>query len=183
MNSRCIAALRFGEQNGHLGFPFTVPAGFVQMPGRMRPIIGRCNETMFHRVPMNVIHVGCKVVFVADGMLPIAGLPDTAFAFATVGFQVWWQTPREARFRKPKPVHKVKIILRQGPEHMHMIGQNADGDGFDRVMGRHVAIRCAEIVDIPNQCVRPPVIEAQRKDVCSARHIKTTIVRHASNIS
>lgn len=149
----------------------------------MRPVIRRNDEAVFDRVPMDVIHVCREVVFVAYGMFPIAGLPDAAFAFATVGFEVWWQTPREARFQKPEPVHKVKVILGQGPKQMNMIGQNAEGDGFDRVFGRHIAIRCAEMIDIPNQCVCPPVIQTQRKGVSSARHIETTIVRHPSNIS
>ena len=41
-----------------------------------------------------------------------------------------------------------------------MIGQNADGDGFDRVVGRYIAIGCAEMIDIPHQRVRRPVMRA-----------------------
>lgn len=149
----------------------------------MRPIIGRIDEAMFHRVPMDVIHVGGEIVFVPDGMFPITCLPDTAFALATVGFEVWRQAPGKAGFEKAKPVHKIKVILGQRPEHMDVIRQNADGDGFDRVSGRHVSPGRAEMIDIPNQCIRPPVIQTQREGVSSAGHIETTIVRHMSNIS
>ncbi len=138
---------------------------------------------MFHRVPVDVIHVRGEVVFIADGMFPIARLPDLAFAFATVGFQVWRQTSGEASFQKSQSVYEIEVVLGQGPEHMHMIGQNADSDGFDRMIVRHVAIRCAEMINVPNQCIRLPVMKTQREAVGSARHIETTIVRHISNIS
>jgi hypothetical protein len=36
---------------------------------------------MLDRVDMDIIHMTGKIVLVADGMLPIAPLPDAAFAF------------------------------------------------------------------------------------------------------
>src|SRR3546814_18103326 len=52
------------------------------MQRRIRPIHGPRDVSMFHRIEVAVIDVALQVVFVADQMLPIPPLPDTAFAFA-----------------------------------------------------------------------------------------------------
>jgi hypothetical protein len=50
------------------------------MERRKRPIPNPRNETMFDRVDMDVVDVTLEVALVANGMLPIAALPDAAFA-------------------------------------------------------------------------------------------------------
>ena len=47
----------------------------------MRPIADPCHQAMLHRVDVNIIDVTREIVRVANGMFPIAPLPD-----ATLGF-------------------------------------------------------------------------------------------------
>src|SRR6202047_1304740 len=51
------------------------------MERRIRPIADPRHNPMFYRVDMDIIHMTRQILLVADGMLPIAPLPDAAFAF------------------------------------------------------------------------------------------------------
>src|SRR6266436_9925026 len=48
---------------------------------RIRPIRYPRHKPMLDRVDMNVIDVSREIIVIANGMLPIAPLPDAAFAF------------------------------------------------------------------------------------------------------
>src|SRR3546814_19850508 len=56
--------------------------GHIPMQRRIRPIQGPRDVSMFHRIEGDVIDVALQVVFVADQILSIPPLPDTAFAFS-----------------------------------------------------------------------------------------------------
>ena len=47
----------------------------------MRPIPDPWHKPMLDRVDMDVIHMTREIVLIANGVLPVASLPDTAFAF------------------------------------------------------------------------------------------------------
>ena len=94
-----------------------------------------------------------------------------------------WQAPRETGLDQPQTVHKIAVAVRQGPEQMHVIGQDADRDCPDRIPGHYVSIGSAQRLNIPDERIGSPVMKAQRKGVSAARHIKTTITRHGRNIS
>src|ERR1700694_5734250 len=51
------------------------------MERRIGPIAGSRHEPMLDRVDMDVIHMTREIVLIANGMLPIAPLPDATFAF------------------------------------------------------------------------------------------------------
>jgi hypothetical protein len=51
------------------------------MKRRIRPISHQGDMSMFHWVEMNVIDVPREIRFVAQGVLPIAPLPDAALRF------------------------------------------------------------------------------------------------------
>ena len=51
------------------------------MERRIRPIADSRHEPMLDRVDMDVIHMTREIVLIANGVLPVASLPDTAFAF------------------------------------------------------------------------------------------------------
>jgi hypothetical protein len=79
---------------------------------------------MFDRVDVNVIDVARKIDFIANRMLPIASLPDTAFAFAgtTAGDRlVDVKLAGERRFDKPPARREIRIALRQRPDRVEMI--------------------------------------------------------------
>jgi hypothetical protein len=51
------------------------------MERRIRPIPDPWHEPMLDRVDMDVIDMTREIVLIANGTLPIAPLPDAAFAF------------------------------------------------------------------------------------------------------
>ena len=50
---------------------------------------------MFHRIEVDVVDVARKIIIVADGVLPIAALPDTLFAFGELAERGNAGRPRE----------------------------------------------------------------------------------------
>ena len=53
------------------------------MKRRIRPFPDSRHESMFHGIDMNIVDVSVKILFIANRMLPLATLPDTAFAFGS----------------------------------------------------------------------------------------------------
>ena len=51
------------------------------MERRIRPITDLRHKPVLDRVDVNVVDVTGEIVGIADGMFPMAPLPDTAFAF------------------------------------------------------------------------------------------------------
>ena len=45
----------------------------------VRPVGHALDPAMFHRVPMDVIHMALEVILVPNSVLPIAALPDPSF--------------------------------------------------------------------------------------------------------
>src|SRR5690348_1700352 len=56
------------------------PAGNTAAKGGMRPLRRVLDQTVLHRVEMNVFQLRCQIPVVADCVLPISPLPDAAFA-------------------------------------------------------------------------------------------------------
>lgn len=61
----------------------TAVVAFPLMPCRERPVVGVFDQSMFHRVPVDIVYMRVEVVMVADQMLPIAPLPDAALALSS----------------------------------------------------------------------------------------------------
>ena len=49
---------------------------------RKRPIRRVFHQTVLHRIEMRVVHVGCIIPLIADGVFPVSPLPDARFATA-----------------------------------------------------------------------------------------------------
>jgi hypothetical protein len=56
------------------------------MERRIRPIADSRHEPVLDRVDMDVIHMTREIVLIANGMFPIAPLPDATFAFGGTAF-------------------------------------------------------------------------------------------------
>src|SRR6202043_3355513 len=61
------------------------PLGHALTKRRMRPVCGIFHKTMLHRVEVGVVQVSRKVSIIADRVLPVPPLPNTAFATAGHG--------------------------------------------------------------------------------------------------
>jgi hypothetical protein len=89
--------------------------------------------TVLHRTEVNVIEVTHEVVLVAQRVLPIPPLPNTALAFGGAASRVPFdsrQTVREAAFDQAPAGGEIRIAIGQRPDCMQMIGK--DHGGFDR---------------------------------------------------
>jgi hypothetical protein len=52
----------------------------------MRPIFHLTDVPVFHRIEMNVIHMTLEILFVAQGVFPVAPLSDAALSLAGTAF-------------------------------------------------------------------------------------------------
>jgi hypothetical protein len=88
---------------------------------------------MFDRVEVDVIEVPGKIGLVAQGVLPITPLPNSALAFAGAARRdplAWGQTTREGAFDQAPTRGEIRIVLGQGPDHVQVTRQ--DHGGVDR---------------------------------------------------
>src|SRR5258705_11921805 len=79
------------------------------MKRRIRPIPDPRHIPMLDRVDMNVVDVTREIAFIANGMLPVAPLPDTAFTLGDTAVGnpfAGWEAARKRRFDQPPAVAK-----------------------------------------------------------------------------
>jgi hypothetical protein len=156
-------------------------AGHTATKRGMRPLRRVRDQTVLHRVEMNVIHMRREVPVVADRVLPVSPLPDTAFAPA--------RHDRRSRladaygFRKPfldraPTAGEIGIALRQGPQAVHMIGKHDPGVDVEWRAGADLPNHIPQRVDLCDQQVRPAVEQVRREEERSARNPIATIIWH-----
>ena len=97
----------------------------------MRPIDHARNMSMLYRIEVNVIDMPIEIGFVADGMLPITALPDSFLSFADFAGRARSRikTSRKATLDEIPTDRKIRI--RENPNCVKVIGQNADRYGLE----------------------------------------------------
>ena len=154
------------------------------MERRIRPVFRCCDEAMLHRVPVNVIDMAVEVVGVTDKMFPEAPLPDSALALSAASARVvrTGKRFRKTRFYEPPAHGIIMIVRRQAPDAMEVFRQDADGNGFERMAFRNLAIGRAQGVDVVGQKLRAPVDQIDREKEKAAGNEQTSVIWHAKII-
>ena len=86
--------------------------------------------TVLDRVAMNVVDMPRIVVITADHVFPVTPLPDAALAFFLPAVATPFsagQISREAGLDQSPALCKSRIVRRQCPYRMQMVGQDDDG--------------------------------------------------------
>ena len=86
---------------------------------------------VFDGVVMNVIHMPSPIVFVTNGVLPKAALPNGLFSFRLPGDGLdrlrAYASHAEKSFDTVPSAGVVVVILREGPKGVQVIGKDDDG--------------------------------------------------------
>jgi hypothetical protein len=105
---------------------------------------------MFDRIEVDIVGVLREILFIAQRTLPIAPLPNTAFALfrAACGpAPAGRQAPRGLRLDQPPAQCKISVAFRQHPDRMQMVRQDDDGFDVERTAPPNIAERLAQEVD------------------------------------
>ena len=87
---------------------------------------------MFHRVPVDVIHVRTEVGIIADKMFPVPALPYASFAMAATSRCVS-QRFGEMSFDQSQSFREIMIILRQTPDCVKVVGEKHPSDCLEGI--------------------------------------------------
>lgn len=141
------------------------------------------DQTVLDRVEMDVIEMAGEIPLVADCVLPIAALPDTAFAAAGHSRRSRFdgrQRLGERDLDRAPAAGEVGVAFWQAPQAMHVVGEHDPGIDTKRSAGSPNGV--AERIDVPNQKIRAPVQQIDREKEGSARDPVAAIVRHGQSM-
>jgi hypothetical protein len=91
---------------------------------------------MLHRIEVDVVDMPRQVGLVTDRVLPIAALPQSFLAFSDVSRRSrcrGWKSARNPGFDQIPARGKIRVILRQRPDGVQVIRQDADRNCLERV--------------------------------------------------
>ena len=134
--------------------------------------------TMFDRIEMNVIDMPRVVGIASNQMLPIAPLPDAALTlFLPAGRAPFRrrQVTREFRLDQRPALCKCRIIRRQGPYRMQMIGQDHDRIDMERMTPLDQSHGIPQDIDRVNQQGARPLRQIDSEKISAARNVVTPI--------
>jgi hypothetical protein len=126
----------------------------VAVKGTMRPIASARDQPMFHRIEMNVIDVAREVGIVADGVLPKAALPYAFFAsadFTPASLRIGRETAGEIVLYQAPAAGKIRVVGREGPNRVQVIGQDADRNRLEGVTSACSRVSAAKPLDVPHE--------------------------------
>jgi hypothetical protein len=89
------------------------------MKRAVRPIRDLGHVSMLDRIEMDVVHVPLQIPIVADGVLPITALPDSAFAtcrLACCAGHLSRETARKSAFDQAPAQGKIRVAIWQRPD-------------------------------------------------------------------
>ena len=146
----------------------------------MRPIGDARDVPMLHRIEMDIIDMALKIRVIANGMFPIAPLPDTFLSFAdfACGPRHWIKTSRKAALDQAPTYREIVIALRQRPKRVDVIGQDANGDSFKLATLLDCPIDLSQTVNLIEQQVARPFGENDREEECAAFDFGSYVSRH-----
>jgi hypothetical protein len=124
-----------------------------------------------------------EIDVVADGVLPIAALPDAFFPlchFADGARFGGRKSTRETRFKQALTYGVIGIAIRQLPQRVDVVGQDADRNSLERTSLFHLAIRAPQAFDVMDQQVATTVNERNRVEKRSAFDLEPSITGHLS---
>jgi hypothetical protein len=157
----------------------------IAMKTAMRPVGYTGYVSVLHGIEMNVIDMPFEVRFVAYGVLPIAALPNAFFSLGKLAFRPCPRvdTARKTTLDQAPARGEISIAFRKYPDRMDMIGQDTDGDGFERSTFLNEAISLPQAVNLVHKKVARSIRENDRKEECAAVDLRSSVLRHDAIIS
>src|SRR5262245_19063874 len=119
------------------------------MKAAVRPVAHLRNVAVLDWIEMNVVDMTLKVFIIADGVLPIASLPNTLFALCDLAAspsRTGGEPAREGALNEAPAQRKIGITCRQCPDRMEVVRQHADRNCLEPVMLVSGAIGQTELI-------------------------------------
>jgi hypothetical protein len=98
------------------------------MKAAVGPVRNSLNMSMLYGIEVDVVDMAREISVIADRVLPIATLPDAFFSLRRLALRArdGLKPPGKTAFYQAPSNGKIRIMLRQSPECVEMIGQNAN---------------------------------------------------------
>ena len=151
------------------------------MKGGVRPIAHARDETVLERVDVTILDVARVVGFVTYQVLPEPALPDAAlvtrYANCIESFLLG-QRPCEAVLDQPPARREIRIVGRQTPDRMQVIGQHhecVDGEWMTLASRGN---GCAQGFDLIDEQGLATIQQIDREEPASAGNERATIIGH-----
>ena len=117
----------------------------------MFPILHTPDMLVLDRIEVNVIDVPREIALVAQCVLPVTSLPNTAFVLAGAACRnllLRRKSTRECRLYQPPASREISIAIGQGPHGMQMIRQHHDGIDGEWMSCPRVSESRAQVADV-----------------------------------
>ena len=93
------------------------------MKAAVWPIDHTRDVTVLHRIEMDVVDVTFEISIIANGMLPVASLPDTLFPLRDFALRSWprAKTVGKAALDEAPARGEIRVVLGQRPQRVNMV--------------------------------------------------------------
>jgi hypothetical protein len=135
---------------------------------------------------MNVVDVTREIALVANGVFPIAPLPDAAFALGGTAFRNAFaagEAARKRRFDQPPARGKIRIALGHGPDRVEMIGQNHHRLDREGMTPPRLTNRDPQILDAFRQQGKPPLRQIDGEEEAAPGEEVAAVTGHAVQLA
>ena len=124
------------------------------------------------------------IFLIADCVLPESALPNSAFAGTTFysGVVRLIDAHRKLALQDFPSRREIVVAVRQAPQAMNVVGKNDHRDCFKRKTCSRLAERRPKSVDPTHEEFICSVYEVDSEEICPARNVKATIIRHSQNV-
>jgi hypothetical protein len=156
------------------------------MKCRVRPILNAANVAMFDRVEMDVIDMVFEILFVPQGVLPIAALPDRALAFVGAARGKLFVIGKYARKRaldQPPAQGVIGVPVRQHPDGVEMVRKHDRRRDLERMPRPGIVERRAQRRNMFDEQAPAAVKKVYGEEIAAAGDKITPEVRHGTSPS
>jgi hypothetical protein len=103
------------------------------------PVSYFIDQAVFDRIEMDIIGMPAEIVFITDEMFPKTSLPDGGLTILGTSscqqfcfVKEWPYSAGKKCFNQPPALGKISILRGQGPEAMHVVGEQYPGINGER---------------------------------------------------
>jgi hypothetical protein len=150
------------------------------MKAAVRPVHDPRHVSVLQGIEVNVVDVTFEIGLIANGVLPIAALPDAFFALRDLALRsrLRFDGARKSALDETSASREVAIIFGQCPQSVDVIRQDANGNRLKRTPVLNTSIDRSQAIDVFDQQIARSVGKNNREEKHAALYICTKIVRH-----
>jgi len=151
------------------------------MKARMGPVGHAGDVPVFDRIVVEIVAVNIEIPLIANRMFPEPALPNAPFAFLLSSIRQPFPRREGSGKRcldQPPSRGVVRIVRRQGPQAMKMVGEDNDSVDVKRSLPPHGSEGGAQGVNMFREQAAVAFQEGDREKVGTAGYISSEVVGH-----